>query len=147
MKNIMAFAAISAVLLGWSGCATSPKPSDRIEPPTQASPSAAEGEERFIGIGAALRKADPSAIARAYSDRGIVKLVADDDHKGAIEDFTVAIGYKPSGAELYVERGICYLKIGNRKAAKDDFDKASSLDKNLGASLTSLLGSGNVTSR
>jgi Tfp pilus assembly protein PilF len=77
-------------------------------------------------------------IAKAYSNRGIIKLIADYDYKGAIEDFTIAICYKPSDAELYVGRGLAYLKNSNNEAAKIDFDKAASLDPRLREALESL---------
>jgi membrane-associated protease RseP (regulator of RpoE activity) len=221
-------AATSLVLLGLTGCAAAPpKPPERAEAPAQAPAARFGSEERFAGIGAAMRKADgkilveqvfpgspaagagivpgdvvekvngadvggkelpdvvrlirgekgttvelatfrpstgarvtraltraeivapreegpkpipkQSAVAGAYRDRATAKLFAEADFLGAVADFSTAIGFAPSDAGLYVGRGIANLKAGNRKAAKDDFDKAASLDGTLGPSLASLL--------
>jgi Flp pilus assembly protein TadD len=85
--------------------------------------------------------AEQPEIAKSYGERGMIKLVANNDYQGAVEDFSIAIGFKPSDPELYVGRGLAYLKYGNNEAAKNDFDKASSLEPRLAGSLRSILDS------
>ncbi len=70
-------------------------------------------------------------VANVFSSRGQAKLVIDKDYQGAIEDFTHAIEFDPHDANSYVGRGIAYQKIGNTKAAREDFEKAVSLNPEL----------------
>jgi tetratricopeptide (TPR) repeat protein len=77
-------------------------------------------------------------IAKAYSDRGVARLMVEEDYAGAAKDFTAAIDFNPAKADLYVGRGLAYLKMGNKEAAKSDFDKAVALDPSLKSVLRSL---------
>lgn len=131
MKKLIVFTIIAAFLFGLFGCTT--------KQPQIVKTYSHQGSSKFV--------AEQLEIAKAYSDRGMIKLIADDDYAGAIEDFTIAIGYKPSDAEIYVGRGLAYLKNGNNEAAKIDFDKAASLDPRLRAALKSLQKSSQITSR
>lgn len=70
-------------------------------------------------------------VANEFNSRGQAKLVIDEVYQGAIEDFTHAIEFNPHDANSYVGRGIAYQKIGNTKAAREDFEKAVSLNPEL----------------
>ncbi|NWF91326.1 MAG: tetratricopeptide repeat protein [Syntrophaceae bacterium] len=70
-------------------------------------------------------------VSKAYHDRGKVKLVLDENYEGAIDDFTKAIEFNPKDADLYVARGLAYLKKGEAGAARGDFNKAVSLNPDL----------------
>jgi len=85
-------------------------------------------------------------LAKAYSDRGRNELIFD-NYKGAIEDFTKAIEFNPEDTDLYVGRGLAYLKNGDNGAAKSDFDKAISLDPSMKKILKPLLSPAQTTSR
>jgi len=78
-------------------------------------------------------------LSKAYNDRGRAKLILDEDYRGAVEDFTLAIEFNPEDADLYVGRGMAYLKMGHREAAQKDFDKAASLNSNLKKALRQLV--------
>jgi Flp pilus assembly protein TadD len=113
---------MAAVLLSLVGCATTQQ---------NIAPSRSDQNSMLV--------AEQPEIAKAYSDRGLIKLLVHDDYTGAIDDFAIAIGYKPSEASYHVCRGLAYLKNGNNTDAKVDFNKAASLDPSLSASLESLL--------
>lgn len=131
MKKIILGTLLSVYVLGLFGCATKqPQIATAYSPQTG----------KFSGV-------EQSSVAKAYSDRGMVKLIAGGNYAGAIADYTLAIGHKPKDAELYVGRGLAYMKIGDYGAAKMDFDKAAALDPMLGDALKSVDKSSKATSR
>ncbi|MBR5147682.1 MAG: retroviral-like aspartic protease family protein, partial [Bacteroidaceae bacterium] len=62
-----------------------------------------------------------------YNVRAIYKM-CNNDLKGAIEDFSMAIELEPEMAYIYTRRGEVYKRMGNEEAAKADFLKVVELD-------------------
>jgi tetratricopeptide (TPR) repeat protein len=79
------------------------------------------------------------SISQAYYDRGIARFLLEEDYMKAIDDFTTAIEFLPSDPDLYIARGLVYLKIGKNGEAESDFKKAISLNSELENVLTPLL--------
>lgn len=93
----------------------------------------------FIG-GCATNQPQPE-IAQAYKYRGLNELILNSDYNKSLADLTQAIEFNPADTDSYVGRGLVYLKQGNAKAAREDFDKASSLNPELKKILLPLLNS------
>lgn len=70
-------------------------------------------------------------VAKAYYDRGIVKMVGEQDYPGAVESFSRAIQFNPDDPTNYVSRALAYKRIGELKKARMDMDHAISLNKEL----------------
>lgn len=70
-------------------------------------------------------------VAKAYYDRGIVKMVGEQDYLGAVESFSRAIQFNPDDPTNYVSRALAYKRIGELKKARKDMDHAISLNKEL----------------
>lgn len=70
-------------------------------------------------------------VAKAYYDRGIVKMVAEQDYPGAVESFSRAIQFNPDDPTNYVSRALAYKRIGDMQKARKDMDHAISLNKEL----------------
>ena len=70
-------------------------------------------------------------LAKAYYERGIVKMVAEQDYPGAVESFNRAIQFNPDDPTNYVSRALAYKRIGDMKKARNDMDRAISLNKEL----------------
>lgn len=70
-------------------------------------------------------------VAKAYYDRGIVKMVGEQDYPGAVESFSRAIQFNPDDPTNYVSRALAYKRIGELKKARKDMDHAISLNKEL----------------
>jgi tetratricopeptide (TPR) repeat protein len=77
-------------------------------------------------------------VADAYHDRGKAKLLLDEDYNGAVEDLSLAIKFNPNDPNLYVTRGLAYLKAGNTDAARKDFDEAVAINPGLKPALKPL---------
>jgi len=90
----------------------------------------------LTGCAAAVRA---PRVSTAYSKLGIVKLVLEEDRRGAAADFSQAIELDPDNAQLYVLRGLAYAKQGAKDAADADFKKAVSLDSGLKKAVAPLL--------
>jgi tetratricopeptide (TPR) repeat protein len=69
---------------------------------------------------------DPQ-LAEAYSNRGIARH-AQEDHTGAIEDFTKAIEIDPQSAKAYSYRGIARHAQEDHTSAIEDFTKVIKID-------------------
>src|SRR3990167_1107130 len=65
--------------------------------------------------------------AEEYVNKGFARVDAGDD-KGAMEDFTKAIGINPRYAKAYYIRGILKGKLGDPKGALADINKAIELN-------------------
>lgn len=63
----------------------------------------------------------------AYSDRADLR-TRTGDLKGAVADLTRAVKLFPNDASLFYERGLVFQKLGNHKAAYEDFDQSIGLD-------------------
>lgn len=71
-----------------------------------------------------------SANANAYRWRGEIKY-DENDNKGAVDDYSLAIKYNPS-ASNYFARGLGYYYLKTYKKAVEDMDKAIELNPNNG---------------
>ena len=68
--------------------------------------------------------------AATYFKLGL-KYLQDDDHKHAIDLFSIAIDVDPYFAEAYQFRGIAYFSLHSYQRALDDYQTALSLDPSL----------------
>ena len=68
--------------------------------------------------------------AKAYCDRGNAKSKLG-GHRGAIADYSRAIGFKPDYAEAYYERGNAKSKLGDHDGAEADRKRAIELNPEL----------------
>jgi tetratricopeptide (TPR) repeat protein len=66
-----------------------------------------------------------STYAMSYHNYGCV--LAETDVAGAIDNFTKAIRFNKNYTAAYLSRGKCYLQLGKKEAACQDFRKAESL--------------------
>lgn len=71
-----------------------------------------------------------SSNASAYRWRGEIKY-DENDNKGAVDDYSLAIKYDPSASNLFA-RGLGYYYLKNYKKALEDMDKAVDLNPNNG---------------
>jgi tetratricopeptide (TPR) repeat protein len=63
-------------------------------------------------------------LASFYSLQGIVRAELVDDRQGAIDDYNRAIQLQPDRALGYYLRAKTRYKLGNKKGAINDFDRA-----------------------
>lgn len=76
--------------------------------------------ELWQGSGQNARLAEAHGLsAKLKNDTG--------DHKGALEDAGKAIGYDPSGANAYWQRGVAREALGQVQQALDDYNKSADL--------------------
>jgi tetratricopeptide (TPR) repeat protein len=71
-------------------------------------------------------KADSSILADVFRFRGLGQWDRNNNRE-ALNDFTTALKYNPQNMHLYANRGNCYLDLGMKDKACEDFSKAVSL--------------------
>lgn len=69
----------------------------------------------------------PITAVPSFAFRGKALLMTNRNQE-AIDDFSIVLQYAPNVAEGYFNRGQAYLKVGNSKAARKDFQMAIRLD-------------------
>ena len=76
--------------------------------------------------------------ALAYEARGYYFLYYTQNYSDGLADYTRAIELRPSVADNYFYRGTCYLNSGEVELAKEDFERALSLNSNMSGALGEL---------
>lgn len=104
----------------------SPPPTPTSQPsPTLAPPTAEPG----------ATAADTEASAPALAARGLTRERRDDDHDGAMADYTAAIASDPTYADAYYLRAALRYTLGDTRGGEADYMHARTLDSTSAAAL------------